>query len=57
MSVDRNVVGRVGENQIGTRTVKQAIEPLTMARVAARQAMPAEPPEVAPAGWWPSADR
>ena len=35
VSVDRNVVGRIGEDEIGTLALEQAFEALTVAGVAA----------------------
>jgi hypothetical protein len=50
VSLNRNIVGRIGEDEIGTLTLKQAIEALTVPGIAAQQPMPAEQPEVAGAG-------
>ena len=47
VAVDRHVVGRIGEDEVGPRPVHQRLEVDLAARVAAQQAMAAEPPEIA----------
>src|SRR5260370_374532 len=50
MAVNRNGVGRIREDEIGELALKQAIDTLTVARIAAQEPMPTEQPEVAGAG-------
>ena len=47
MAVDRHVVGRIGEDEIGPLVLPSALEARGSPRVAAKQAMAPEEPEIA----------
>lgn len=46
MSVDRDIVGRVGEDEVSVLAVHQHIEGLCIARISADESVPPELPEV-----------
>ena len=50
MSVDRNVVGRVGEDEVGMLALQQAIERLRIPGIATQQPVPTQEPDVATSG-------
>ena len=50
MAIDRNVVRRIGEQEVGTLALQQAIEGLTAAGITAQETMTTEEPKVLPPG-------